>query len=255
MRVQCFECTVVVEEDDLKSVGEKFLEHARANHEWPYPDQAVRNYAEATQRLTGDSERLEVVENIEIHPVTSDRIDDWQRFFDHEAFVGTPEWAACYCLEPHVRDPNAKADDDVPHWRDNREAMKGLLGDGDAFGYLAYVDGHPAGWVNASKRISYSLYKSVDPGGPDPSDVIGVSCFIISPPYRRHGVAASLLDRVLSDASERGAHWVEAYPFNESGDADNGNFRGPRSMYEARGFETVEIRGRDTVMRRPASVD
>jgi len=35
-------------------------------------------------------------------------------------------------------------------------------------------------------------------------------CFVIAPPFRRHGVASALLDRVLADASNRGASWIEA---------------------------------------------
>jgi hypothetical protein len=55
----------------------------------------------------------------------------------------------------------------------------------------------------------------------------------------------------MADAAERGAVWVEAYPFNEAHDADSKNFRGPRPMFDGRRFEPVEIRGRDTVVRRP----
>ena len=63
-----------------------------------------------------------------------------------------------------------------------------------SFGYLAYVNGQPAGWVNASSRSDYGLYRRVDPDGPEPQSVIGVSCFLIAPPFRRHGVASALLD-------------------------------------------------------------
>jgi len=120
------------------------------------------------------------------------------------------------------------------------------------FGYLAYVDGRPAGWVNASLRSDYGLYRHVDPGGPEPTSVIGVSCFAIAPPFRRHGVASALLDRVIADAPARGAAWIEGYPLNKPDESDAGHFRGPRSMYDARRFEPIEVRERDTVMRRAA---
>jgi hypothetical protein len=64
-------------------------------------------------------------------------------------------------------------------------------------------------------------------------------------------VAEALLDTVMAHAAERGAVWVEAYPFNEAHDADSKNFRGPRPMFDSRTFEPVEIRDRDTVVRRP----
>jgi hypothetical protein len=53
MHLDCFECGATVEADDLADLGERFLAHGRTSHEWPYPDQGIRNYAEATQRLTG----------------------------------------------------------------------------------------------------------------------------------------------------------------------------------------------------------
>lgn len=250
MQLVCFECEEVVEAHDPVALGEALVGHAREKHDWPYPDQAIRNYAEATQRLTGESERLDSIGPIEIHQVTEDRLDDWRSFFDHDAFVGTPEWASCYCLEPHVREPDGDPDEETPHWRENRDAMAKRLANGGSFGYLAYVDGKVAGWVNASVRDSYTLYGNVDPDGPDPSTVIGVSCFIVAPPYRRHGVAEALLERVIADSAARRARWIEAYPFNETHGDDNKNFRGLRAMYDERGFETVEVRGRDTVVRR-----
>jgi GNAT superfamily N-acetyltransferase len=81
--------------------------------------------------------------------------------------------------------------------------------------------------------------------------VIGVSCFVIAPPFRRHGIASALLDRVIADASARGASWIEGYPLNAPEDSDAGHFRGPRSMYDAHGFKPIEVRERDTVVRLP----
>ena len=83
--------------------------------------------------------------------------------------------------------------------------------------------------------------------------MIGVSCFVIAPPFRRHGVASALLDRVIADASARGAAWIEAYPRNDPEQNDAAHFRGPRSMYDARGFEPVQVRDRDTVVRLPVA--
>ena len=248
MSFDCFQCGARMEAADPSRLGDVFLAHARTEHDWPFSDQAVRNYAEATQRLTGPADRLPAIGAVTIHPVTEERIEEWLAFFDHDAFVGNPQWAACYCLEPHVRRPGGPDDDGRP-WRQNREVMVDRLRRGASFGYLAEVDGRPAGWVNASKRSEYTLHTV--PDGPDGGDVVGVSCFVIAPPYRRHGVAAALLDRVIADAPSRGAHWVEGYPFREPEAGDAGNFRGPRSLYEERGFEPVAEGERDVVMRRP----
>lgn len=248
MEVTCFECNETLTAEDEVALGESFLGHARARHEWPFPDDGIRNYAAAVQRLTGPSERVDSIGAVEIHRVTDDRIDDWLYFFDHEAFVGKPEWATCYCLEPHEK--SAKDGDPEPPfgtWRERRERMAKLLRSGQSYGYLAYVDGKAAAWVNSSLRKDYSLFRRED--GED-GDTIGVSCFIVAPPYRRHGLSTALLDRVIADAPERGAKWIEAYPFNGESEDDAGNFRGRRSMYDSRGFVEVDVRGRDSVVRR-----
>ncbi|CAA9259409.1 MAG: hypothetical protein AVDCRST_MAG50-2919 [uncultured Acidimicrobiales bacterium] len=245
------QCGRTIEAPELDALSDAFLAHVRELHaDWPYPDQAVRNYAEATQRLTGGSERLDRIGDIEIHPVTEDRLEDWAYFFDHDGFVGTPEWAGCYCIEPHLLDPKAPEASADRSGRQNRETMVGLLRAGRSQGYLAYVEGRAAGWVNASKRSDYALFRTGD--ATSDGDVIGLSCFVIAPPYRRHGLAGKLLDRVIADAPQRGVAWIEAYPFVASRPDDGRNFRGSRSLYDARGFEPVEERERYVVMRRPA---
>jgi len=245
------QCGRTIEAPDLDALSDTFLVHVREVHtDWPYPDRAVRNYAEATQRLTGGSERLDEVGEVEIHPVTEDRLEDWARFFDHDGFVGSPEWAACYCTEPHLLNPMAPGERADQSGQENRAAMLGLLRSGRSFGYLAYVDGRAAGWANASKRSDYALFRTAD--ATSDSDVIGLSCFVVAPPYRRHGLAGKLLDRVISDAPQRAVAWIEAYPFVSFRPDDGRNFRGSRSLYDARGFDAVEERDRYVVMRRPA---
>jgi GNAT superfamily N-acetyltransferase len=252
VKVKCFACDAVIEADDAAAVADAFVRHGRESHAWTYPEEAVRNYArnyaEATERLTGSTGRLSEIGEVTVHPVTEDRIDDWLHFFDQDGFAGNPDWASCYCLEPHVP---ATPQQPERAWRQTRAAMVERLRDGTTFGYLAYVDGRPAGWVNASLRADYGLYRLVDPGGPEPRSVIAVSCFVIAPPFRRHGIASALLDRVIADASARGASWIEAYPHNQPEAGDAGHFRGPRSIYDARGFVPIVVRERDTVVRRP----
>jgi len=256
MWMECFAGDARIEGDEVEVVADRFVAHARESHDWPYPEEALRtyarNYAEANVRLSGDTQRLTDIGEVTVYPVAEDRIDDWIRFFDHDAFAGNPDWASCYCLEPHV--PATEENPERP-WREVRAEMVDRLGTGGTNGYLAYVNGTPAGWVNASPRSYYGMYRQVDPDGPDPASVIGVSCFIIAPPYRRHGLAATLLDRVIADAAGRGALWIEGYPYNDPEGNDAGHYRGPRPLYEGRGFEPAEQHERFTVMRRPVLLD
>jgi GNAT superfamily N-acetyltransferase len=250
VKIKCFGCDAMIEAGDSEAVADAFVAHAHERHTWSYPEGAIRNYArncaEAAERLTGGTERLSAIGAITIQPLTRERIDEWLQFFDHDGFAGNPDWASCYCLEPHV--PLTSEQPERP-WRQTRAIMAERLQGGRTFGYLAYVNGRPAGWVNASLRSDYGLYRDVDTDGPEPTSVIGVACFVIAPPFRRHGVASALLDRVIADASARGAACIEGYPLNNPEDSDAGHFRGPRSMYDARGFTSIMVRERDTVVR------
>lgn len=250
----CGFCDKTVSGGDLRAFGDAFIAHVRADHpDFPYPDQALRNYAEATQRVSPPRPRKDEIGPVDVHPVTTERIDDWLDFFDHDAFAGKHEWAACYCTEPMLADPDAPGEATAARsWQQNRETMVEMLSGGRAYGYLAYCDGRPVGWVNASTRAGYNLFREGDDADPPDGSVVGISCFVIAPDYRRHGVARRLLERVIADVRGRGALWIEGYPFNEDPDSDGGHFRGPRSLYDEHGFEPVADRGRHTVVRRPA---
>ena len=127
--------------------------------------------------------------------------------------------------------------------------MIALLEQGRSFGYLAYVDARPRVGSTRRLRSEYRQYARGADAEPADGEVIGISCFTVAPPYRRHGLAEALLAKVLEDAPARGARWIEAYPMNEEL-VDTGKFRGARAMFEAHGFTPVVKRAFDTVVRR-----
>ena len=249
MWVECFEEDARFEGDEIESLVGQLLAHVRDTHDSPYPDDEIRlwarNFAEASVREDGPVGRLPSIGPIDVHPVTEDRIDDWLQLFDRDAFADNPDWGSCYCLHPHTGD--------VPErpGRDVRAEMLERLRSGATVGYLAYVDGRPAGWVNASRRSTYAKYDGIDPSGPPPEAIVGVSCFVIAPPYRRHGVSSALLDRVVADGAALGARYVEGYPKRSADGRDSEAFCGPRSMFDARAFVPAEEHERYTVVRRP----
>jgi hypothetical protein len=86
--------------------------------------------------LLAVTERLFGIGDVTVDPVSEDRVGDWLRFYDHEAFSGDPDWASCYCLEPHV-----PATPDLPErlWGETRATVAERLRCGRTFGYLAHV--------------------------------------------------------------------------------------------------------------------
>lgn len=246
----CEVCAGVVEGADLSAFGDAYIAHLREVHpEMPFPDTAIRNYAEATQRATGPTERLQSLPGpIEVHRVTDDRLDDWLTFFDRDAFPDNYAWAGCYCSEP-IRLADPDYDGETPTWQQSRSDMEGWLRSGRAAGYLAYVDGKAAGWCNASPKANVR-WRS----GDDAADggIIAISCFVIAPPYRGHGLARTLLHEVVRDAPARGATAVEGYP-RPGAEGEGSNYHGPLSLYLEAGFQVVEERAGVTVVRTPVS--
>jgi len=109
-------------------------------------------------------------------------------------------------------------------------------------GYLAYLDGEPAGWVGVSVRTETPrLLNSRTIPAVDDLPVWSIGCFRIRPGYRRRGVARALLDGVVAAAREAGAPGVEAYPIDPGGrrvDVGAG-FVGIASMFDAAGFRRI----------------
>ena len=236
-------CEAEVSAPDEDAFPSAFLVHVREAHpDWPYPDLTVRVVGEAILRLTGGTERLDRLGEVTTAPVMPDHLDDWLAFFDHDAFVDRPWIAACYCLEQHAPMPPPS----LGGWRENRATMAQRFRDGTAFGYLAFIDGRAAGWVNAAFRGDqvYALARG------DDATTITVSCFSIAPPYRAHGLQAKLLDRVVADAPSRGATRIEADPYAVKLANDvEGAFRGTLSLFESRGFVGVKDLGAAKVVR------
>ena len=254
----CEQCDATVSAVDMDGFVAAITAHGRSEHEWPFSDMAIRNYAEATQRATGSTQRLESIGAVEVHRVTADRIDDWLTFFDRDAFADNLAWAGCYCTEPHVLGNEQFEGTGDLHWSETRRLMEGWLRVGSAGGYLAYVDGRAGGWVNATLRRDYSRWRLGADASPPDADVLAIACFVIAPPYRRHGLASRLLEGVVAEAPHRGARVVEAYPRPDAApDAQSGlssesmNYHGPYELFARHGFEPAGSRedGRFTVVR------
>ena len=134
----------------------------------------------------------------------------------------------------------------VPTWEgwgertaeQNRALRASLIEQGEYDGYILYVDETPAGWVQVGARDR--LLKLVTQFGlePDPG-TWAITCFLILPDWRGHGLARALLAGVLDDLPKRGATRVEAFP-KRGVDLDALDlWNGPESMYLLAGFRVL----------------
>ena len=192
--------------------------------------------------------RLPEIGAIEIHDVAPERVADYQLFFDHDAFRDFPSWQSCYCMETH----RTQSDEE---WAartaaDNRRDMSKMIERRQVTGLLAYVDGKPVGWCNYGETAMLAgLMHRYSLMAPDYKGVGSLSCFVITAPYRGHGIASRLLDAAVDRLRDRGMHAVEGYPCRGENSAQT-NYRGPLSMYLRAGFEPYRETEHHVIVRK-----
>jgi GNAT superfamily N-acetyltransferase len=226
----CF-CGVTIEAEDLDGLVPLARAHMNDVHGLGLSEANTRDYFEAEDRLAPVRPRQAEIGEVEIHPATPDRLNDVLHFFDVEGFAGKPEWAACYCVAHHLgegRPDYCRAT--------NRAALVERIREQSTTGFLAYADGKVGAWCNASPRSAYIHYAGRDDR--DDDEVGSIVCFVVAPPYRRHGLAAKLLDAACASFVDRGFTVAEAYP-NRSPSDDASAYHGPMSMYLEAGFTEV----------------
>jgi GNAT superfamily N-acetyltransferase len=192
--------------------------------------------------------RLPEIGPIEVHDVTPDRVADYQKFFDHDAFRDFPGWQSCYCMETH----RTQTDEDwaVRTAADNRGDMTKSIRGGVVTALLAYVEGKPVGWCNYGEttRLNGVMHR-FGLNAAEQQGVGSLACFVIAAPYRQHGVASALLESALDRLRARGVKTAEAYPVKELKSAQS-NYRGPLRMYLQAGFEPYRETERHLIVRK-----
>lgn len=185
----------------------------------------------------------------EVCPLSPERLDDFLSFFDGDAFADNPAWASCYCLFYEFAGG-------IDQWEqrkraENRRDKIELIRRGDARGYLAYVDGRPAGWCNAAPRAMLpGLDRTAElRSGEDVSRVGSIVCFVIAAAHRKQGLAKRLLDAACEGLREQGCTVAEAYPV-PAPQSDAQAYHGPLLMKEAAGFTQVREAGHYIVVRK-----
>jgi GNAT superfamily N-acetyltransferase len=170
---------------------------------------------------------------VEVVPATPDRWSDVRDVLDGSGEQG------CWCQAWRGLDAKARSGG-----RSRPELLRQQMEGGPPPpGYLAYVDGVPAGWVGVGVRTETPrLMNSRTIPAIDDLPVWSIGCFRIRPGYRRRGVASALLRGVVDAARDAGAPGVEAYPIDPAGRRVDAGFAytGIASMFDAAGFRRAQ---------------
>jgi GNAT superfamily N-acetyltransferase len=152
----------------------------------------------------GGSTSGESTQDISYHPLTAERWADLETLFGKRGACG-----GCWCMWWRLK----RSDFDRQKGEVNREALHGLVSDGQVPGILAYVDGAPVGWCAVAPRDTLpALDRSRILKRIDDQPVWSVNCFFVARPYRRRGMTVGLLRAAVAYAAEEGAQIVEGYP-------------------------------------------
>jgi GNAT superfamily N-acetyltransferase len=142
--------------------------------------------------------------DIEIHPLTRERWEDFEKLFGPHGVCG-----GCWCMFWKM----PRKDFLTNRGEGNRLLQKAIVDAGEKPGLLAYIGGNPVGWCAIEPRGNYSglersrIFKPIDD-----LDVWSVSCFYVDRKFRFQGISTALLSAAVGYAGQMGARIVEGYP-------------------------------------------
>lgn len=169
---------------------------------------------------------------LEFHPLTPDRWMDFELLFGKNGAC-----AGCWCMFWRL----SRKDWTHSQYEPNRLAMKAIVESGEIPGIIAYRAQTPVGWVSIAPRDNFFSLQRSDVLAPvDDKAVWSIVCFFIPRKMRKQGIMLPLIQAALDHARSKGAHIVEAYPFDSDKPLSTlSAYMGVRSVLEKAGFKEV----------------
>ena len=174
------------------------------------------------------SSSIEVLNDLEFHPISIDRWADLTAFFERH---GNTNY--CWCTRWRLKSMQFKQLPAV----ERRNQLASLVQADIPIGVLAYRQGKAVGWCSVAPRETYALLEgSTTLKRIDNLPTWSVVCFFIDPGLRRQGLPVKLLRAAVSYAISQGAKIIEGYPVEPN---KSYRFMGSPSIFEQAGFREV----------------
>lgn len=187
--------------------------------------------------------------------LTPERVDEYLRFFDKEAFMDFPDWSGCYC--GFYDTPGDHWDSTAKAGPEHRAARDERIRSGQAHGLLALADGKVVGWCNAQARSSFQNMRRYAVAIEDPTELVGsIMCFLVAPRYRGKGFGTALLNAACQKFRSEGLTVAEGYPTTDTAKRTweipwaEVNYKGSLNMYLKAGFTVHRQLDRFAVVRK-----
>jgi GNAT superfamily N-acetyltransferase len=192
---------------------------------------------------------------VHVLELTPERVDEYLRFFDKDAFTDFPDWSGCYC--GFYDTPGDHWDSTGKSGPEHRVARAERIRSGQAHGLLAMADGKMVGWCNAQARSSFQNMRRYAVTIEDPKEPVGsIMCFLVAPGYRGKGVGTALLNAACDMFQREGLRWAEGYPTTNTAKRTwqipwaEENYKGSLNMYLKAGFKVQRQLERFAVVRK-----
>lgn len=191
---------------------------------------------------------------IRIEKLTPELAEEYAHFFDITPHDRNIDEEKCYCVCWAAEDYTGK---DFSSAQKRRELAIQYVKNNLIQGYLAFDGNRIVGWCNTNdkyaclKCVAWQMFMNHVPLD-DVSLGIkakSVYCFVISPEYKRQGIATLLLNRVCQDAIMEQYDYIEAYPY-KGPEVQSSDFGGYAEMYFKAGFIVVKESEKGLVMRK-----
>lgn len=168
--------------------------------------------------------------SFEVVAATADRFDDLAIMLGPKR----PDASVCWCLSHRV-DAKANAELVGPA---RGEYVRGLCGDTQGPGVLAYDDNEVVGWAAVAPRATLPFARSRKIPHVDDLPVWSIWCVRVRPGFRGRGYAPRVIDGAVDYARVQGAPAVEGYPVDNQGAKVDLTmaYVGMRVWFEAAGF-------------------
>lgn len=145
-----------------------------------------------------------LLSNIEFHPLTPERWNDFETLFGSRGACG-----GCWCMWWRImRSVFEKQKGEA-----NRQAMKDLVHTGQIPGIIAYVADVPAAWCAVEPREIFPVLANSRILKPlDDQPVWSIVCFFVDKNYRNAGLSVLLIQATIRYVKKQGGGIVEGYP-------------------------------------------
>jgi GNAT superfamily N-acetyltransferase len=174
--------------------------------------------------------RVEVVMNLECHPLTRDRWSDFVKLFGERGACG-----GCWCMWWRLK----RSEFEQQKGEGNKQAMRDLVESGEIPGIMAYHHNRPVGWCSVAPREQFlRLERSRILKPLDDLPVWSVVCFFIDRGFRNRGISVKLLLAAVDYVRQQGGKIVEGYPVEPKKDRtpDVFAYTGLASAFKKAGF-------------------